>query len=87
MHESNSVYVSKDTTVRSLVVAIDVLNELTAFTLKVEEGLTLYPEDACNKFLRNRGGYLTKLISFVFQHRLRFYSHRLKKIESDSVGL
>lgn len=80
MHGSNSIYDLKDITVRSLVVAIDVSNEITASILRVEEGLTLYPEDACSKFLRNGGCSSTKLIIFVFQHRLRFYSHRLKKI-------
>jgi hypothetical protein len=74
------MYVLKDITVRGLVVGIDVLNELTASILRVEEGLTLYPEDACNNVLRNGGCSLTNLIGFVFQHRLDFTVTVLRRL-------
>jgi hypothetical protein len=67
MHGTNSINVLKNIAVCSLVVGIDVWKELTASSLRVKEGLTVYPEDACSMFLRNGGCSSTELISFVFQ--------------------
>lgn len=72
MHGTDSVNVLKNIAVRSLVIVIDVQKELTASSLRVEEGLTVYPEDACIMFLRYGGGSSIELISFVFHHRLTF---------------
>jgi len=66
MHGTNSINVLKNIAVRSLAVGIDVWKELAASSLRVQEGLTLYPKDARVMFLRYGGGSSTELISFVF---------------------
>jgi hypothetical protein len=64
--------VFKAVTFHSLVARIDIVKEPTASSLRVEEGLTLYPEDACSRFLRIVGCSSTELLSFAFQKRVIF---------------